>query len=234
MPPPPNRKRILVLGDSYSLGVGVHEEHTFSAQLQALLNEGRAGAPGSPEYDVINCSVSGYATLQERQHFEILAPIYRPDVVVLAMVLNDDASWRSDVANGYFHVPTKYERLLNVWSLLQFLRHEARKPSPEFSGSLKEVLRLKELCDRQNAKLVVFAFRNFPVQMGWEKLVRTMSEGLAGSGVPFLDTGEKFLANRDWREFLVHAGGDLHPNEIAHRDAAEQVADLFRTHGILP
>ena len=231
MPPPPNRKRILVLGDSYALGVGVHEEHTFSAQLQALLNADR---PDAQAYDVINCGVSGYATRQERQHYEILAPVYRPDVVVLAMVVNDDTSWRSDVQNGYFHTPTKYERLFYLWTLMQYLRHEGRKPPPDFSGSLKEVLALRELCARNNAKLAVFVFRNHPLEFGWRDLVGTISRGLAGSGVPFLDTGERFLAGRNWQDLVVHAGGDLHPNEVGHRDAAEQVAALLKTNGIVP
>lgn len=230
---PANVRRILVLGDSFALGVGVHEPDTFSVQLQRILNEDPSGS-SETRHEVINCGVSGYSTVQERALLEIIGPEYRPDLVVLAMVLNDDSSWRSDVNNGYFHAPSKYEYYFNVFALTQRYRHEMRKPPADFRGSLQEVLRMQEIARSIDAKLVAFAFRNHPLDDGpWRNLVETMGTGLRGSGVAWLDVGDALLRQHDWKSLIVHPDGDLHPNEIAHLSAAEQIAHLIHEQKLL-
>ena len=233
VPKPPDVRRIMVLGDSYVLGVGVHEEDTFTSRLEAIL-AADPSTPAGTRHEVINCGVSGYSTLQERQLFEILGPVYQPDIVIVGMVLNDDSSWRSDVANGYFHVPGRLEQLSLITRGIQFARHEGRKPPADFSSSLREILTLQKLTEALGAKLVVFSFRNHPLRDSpWETLASTMSKGLAGTGVPWLDVGDRIVDEQNWTSLLVHPGGDMHPNEIVHQSAAEQVAELLRDHGLL-
>lgn len=233
VPKPPDVRRILALGDSYVLGVGVHEEDTFTSRLQAAL-AADPSTPAGTHYEVINCGVSGYSTLQERQLFEIIGPVYQPDIVIVGMVLNDDSSWRSDVANGYFHVPSRLEQLSMITRGVQFARHEGRKPPPDFLSSLNEILTLQKLTEGQGAKLVVFSFRNHPLRDSpWGTLASTMSKGLAGTGVPWLDVGDRIVDEETWTSLLVHPDGDMHPNEIVHQSAAEQVAELLRDHGLL-
>ena len=233
VPAPPNRRRILALGDSYTVGIGVYEEDTLTVQLQALLNAD-ASAHGGTTYDVINCGVSGFGTRQERRMFEILGPVYQPDIVIVAMVFNDDMSFRSEVEHGYVHVPDKFEQLLFTWGMVQFMRHEQRRPPANFVGSLEEARMLRDLCARQHARLVVVAFRHQPLWFAWESLIKTMSAGLAGdSGVAWLDLGDRLLADHAGELLVVHPGGDRHPNEIAHRSAAEQLAELLRAHDML-
>lgn len=233
IPKPAEVRRILVLGDSYALGVGVHEEDTVAARLQTLLNADANPAAGV-RYEVINCAVSGYSTLQERLLFEILAPVYQPDIVLLGMVMNDDSSWRSDVANGYFHEPSRFEGLFLIWHLIQYGLHEGRKPETDFSGSLKEVRLLGELTAAANARLVAFSFRNHPLTFtAWRTLGQTMSAGLAGSDIPWLDVGDRLVDDQTWERLLVYPRGDFHPNEIAHQSAADQLAELLRSHGLV-
>lgn len=225
---PAGRRRVLLLGDSYTLGVGVHEEDTFAVQLQSLLNNPSAAGRGE-SFEVVNCGVSGYATKQERQMFEILGPMLRPDIVVLTMVLNDDRSWRTDVANGDFPQSTKYERLFRTFGLAKAAAGRHSTQPRDFRGSLAEVLALKKLVEATGARLVVVSFRNQPLWYGdWKNLVDTISAGLAGTGVPFLDIGDALVTEENWRSLLVHADGDNHPNEIAHRSAAKQIAELLR------
>ena len=230
---PANVRRILVLGDSFALGVGVHERDTFSAQLERTLNKDLSESP-EIRYEVINCGVSGYSTTQERALLEIIGPEYRPDVVVLAMVSNDDSSWRSDVNNGYFHTPNKYEYFFNIFGLTQSYRHEMQKPPADFRESLQQVLQMRDIAQRIDAKLVAFAFRPHPLDAGpWRALIDTIAPGLRGSGVPWLDVGELLLSQNDWQSLIVHPDGDMHPNEIAHLSAAEQIADLLHAQKIL-
>lgn len=80
---PPDRRRVLVLGDSYVFGVGVDEEHVFSTRLRQRLERGGA------RVEVVNAGVSGYSTDQQLVLLQELGPRLAPDVVVLVMCDND-------------------------------------------------------------------------------------------------------------------------------------------------
>ena len=114
IPRPENTVRILVLGDSHTLGVGVHEEDTFAYQLESLLNE-RAEKSGSGKtYEVINCGVSGYGTQEERMFYYIMASKYEPDIVLLMMTPDDDRNWVDDLKMDNFESPAQIERFLSA------------------------------------------------------------------------------------------------------------------------
>jgi hypothetical protein len=232
IPAPAHRRRILALGDSFTLGVGVHEEHTFSRRLEHLLNADAEARQLDVRYDVVNCGVSGYSTREERLIFELLTPIYRPQIIVLAMVFNDNRSWRSEVEQGYVHNETKYERLFLIWNAIQDRRSEWRTAPLDFSGSVREVLLLRDLVARAGARLVVVAFRHVPMDEQWRALIQSLARGLTGSDVPWLDLGDRILADHRAEDLVVHEI-DQHPNELAHEAAAIEIAELLRRRGML-
>lgn len=80
---PPGVRRIVVLGDSFTFGTGVEFADTFSKRLERRLNE--SGRP----YQVINFGVSGYDTIRELATFREVAAAFKPDLVIVAYVLND-------------------------------------------------------------------------------------------------------------------------------------------------
>jgi len=80
----PGVKRVLVLGDSYTWGYAVAEEEAFPQTAERLLKE-----RGHPDIEVINAGIPDYNSRQERQLLEKLLPIYQPDAVFLAYVVND-------------------------------------------------------------------------------------------------------------------------------------------------
>lgn len=77
--PGPGQRRVLLLGDSHTVGWGVEEEETFAARL------GRA----RPGLDVLNAGAPGYGTRQEWLLLERLGPALKPDSVVLVFHQND-------------------------------------------------------------------------------------------------------------------------------------------------
>jgi hypothetical protein len=77
--------RILVLGDSITLGWGVNDDETFCCQLQQRLNEGTPAR----HVEVINAGVAGYSTIQEAALLRRLAPELRPDLVLVGFYWND-------------------------------------------------------------------------------------------------------------------------------------------------
>jgi lysophospholipase L1-like esterase len=92
--------RVLVLGDSVAFGLGVRDEETYPAHLEALLRERGADAA------VFNSGVPGYDTLQEGIVFRRLADEVQPGVVVVTWLYNDilpqrEAGRAVQVLDGY-------------------------------------------------------------------------------------------------------------------------------------
>jgi lysophospholipase L1-like esterase len=77
--PPPNMRRVLVLGDSFAYGIGVADDETFSARLAAL----------DPRLEVLNSGVNGYGTGQELLLLREYAATLHPDLVLVAFFWND-------------------------------------------------------------------------------------------------------------------------------------------------
>lgn len=93
---PAGVKRILMLGDSMTVGWGVEQSECFAGRLDALLNDGSA-PPGSPgtRHEVVNCGwASWYTTDGAYVFLKHRIDELDPDLVVLDFFLNDPAELR--------------------------------------------------------------------------------------------------------------------------------------------
>lgn len=95
----PGTTRIVGLGDSVAFGFGVEEPKTYLRQLENLLNRST-----DKKFEVINAAVTGYNTFQERKFLEDGVLKFKPDIIILSLVLND--------IGGDFHVPNMVYRTL--------------------------------------------------------------------------------------------------------------------------
>jgi len=75
--------RVAFLGDSVTMGAGIEPREAYPQVLESLL---RAQGRG---IEVFNVALWGWSTRQERIAYERLVRKYRPDLVVLAVCLND-------------------------------------------------------------------------------------------------------------------------------------------------
>lgn len=73
------RRRILCVGDSFTLGLGVESRDAFPSLLEA----------GLPDTEVINAGVLAWGTSQEWLWFEREGQRYSPDVLILEFFVND-------------------------------------------------------------------------------------------------------------------------------------------------
>lgn len=76
--------RIIMLGDSVAEGYGVHLEDTVGKQLESLLNRNN-----EKNVEVINIAMAGLNTFQEAHLLEIIGLKYKPDMIIIAHILND-------------------------------------------------------------------------------------------------------------------------------------------------
>lgn len=82
---PPNTYRILLLGDSYTFGIGSNLEDTFAKRLEKKLNE----KGGTIHYEVINGGCSSYSPLLEYLFLIHKGLALGPDLVILNYDLSD-------------------------------------------------------------------------------------------------------------------------------------------------
>ncbi|MCB9652755.1 MAG: SGNH/GDSL hydrolase family protein [Deltaproteobacteria bacterium] len=73
------KRRMLVIGDSFVWGFGVEARDRFSEVIEA----------GHPEWEILNAGVSGYATDQEYLALKGTGLAFKPDVVLLLVYEND-------------------------------------------------------------------------------------------------------------------------------------------------
>jgi hypothetical protein len=229
IPTPEGTFRILALGDSYTLGAGVYEQDTFAARLEARLNAG-AGARGGPlRFEVVNAGVSGYSTRDERVSYERYTSAYEPQLVLIAMVFNDDLSFVEEAKLGYLSV-SEPRNLSNLAARILELQQGER--TYDYGSTVRELLQLNESCRQRGARLAVVIFRHESWEP-WIRLVHDVTEGVRGTGIPVLDLGPILLKDHRPEELTVHPA-DGHPNEIAHRLAAEEIERFLHAEGMIP
>jgi lysophospholipase L1-like esterase len=84
-PAPPGVFRIVTVGDSVTMGAGVEEQDTYSAQLAATL---AARHPGH-RFEVINAGLAGLDIVQIVGRLENVGLPYDPNLVVYGWTMND-------------------------------------------------------------------------------------------------------------------------------------------------
>ena len=82
--PRPAARRIVVLGDSVSFGLGVDQDEIYPAVLERRLNAGRR-----QDWDVINLAIFAYNTADELESLRTDGLKHRPELVILEFYMND-------------------------------------------------------------------------------------------------------------------------------------------------
>ncbi|MEE8483410.1 MAG: SGNH/GDSL hydrolase family protein [Nitrospinota bacterium] len=77
------RSRILLLGDSFTLGYGVSDGETVPFYLESLLTKSGRGV------EVINGGIGGTTIIQQKRLYEKYGETLEPDEVILLFCLND-------------------------------------------------------------------------------------------------------------------------------------------------
>jgi hypothetical protein len=77
--------RVVLIGDSFSMGSGVLYQDSYAALLDRMLEEKRHGQ----RYQVINVAMAGLATVGVMNRFENVGLRYDPDLVIYGYTIND-------------------------------------------------------------------------------------------------------------------------------------------------
>jgi lysophospholipase L1-like esterase len=246
-PKPPGVRRVVILGDSFAEGQGVQEADTLARVLGRLLEERTPG-----RYEVRNCGRRGTDFPEIYEAFDDVLP-YEPDLVVYTLTLNDAVQppdfrarqsylndWILDRTNApddpdaptSFVRPRVFDFVSDRVEALVTGRETTRWYLDMWSDANREgwertqdyLREMKRRLNQKGARLLVAPWplfvsldRGYPFTPAHE----TIRRFCIGARIPHHDLLPVFLWRRT-SDFWVHPV-DHHPNEVAHRLAAESL-----------
>ena len=252
----PNPLRIAVIGDSITDGSGVQPEDAYPGRLERYLNLNRATRPAR-----VDVFAEGGASTDYQLRFLPDALAAGADVVVLGICLNDTEDmhrpeeykgWRQEavprVPGGWAGAMVRRSRLLHWLNLKrEFLRtrrahlaYYRRIYDPAYSGwkRFEEALgAFRRQCRDAGVPLVALVFPMLSWDMGRDTYPLRFAQDavlgvLSDSGIPAVDLLRTFEGKASVRlEVIPKIDG--HPNEIAHRMAADTLFRFLLEEGIL-
>ena len=191
----PGTRRVMMLGDSVTLGYGLRPEQAYPQVLQDLLD-----ARGPPA-EVFNVAFSGWSTRQERIAYERIGRRYRPDDVVVAVCLNDIPEIHNNLARPPHLLQALHARSALVRRLVGAQRREIHDveelfTAPEspsvrdaFARFFEELRQLRGEVEADGGRfgLAVLPFRVQLDTPGTPSVQERIAAFCAGQGIPFLD-----------------------------------------------
>ena len=237
---PPGTRRVLVLGDSVTAGLGVTWEATFVHRLEEMLNAGSSAGP----VEVIAAAVPGWNTVAQRSWFFAEGRGFDPDAVLLLYVSNDNEAllpwgpvppqpwrvrvwqWLADHSRVVEAATFVYRRYRprppdpETWRILQEMRtsrarrgEEPHAFEPDDPGWLASREALAAIAAETRARGIPFAIVLY--NLGGSDapaVLERLREFSAESGVPVVDSLSWF-AGRPAVEWINMS---LHPNDDGH------------------
>ncbi len=249
---PPRRagvRRVMVLGDSFTEGQGVREADTYPRVLERLLQEAEPG-----RWEVLNCGHRGADFPQLYVMFEQQVLPSDPDLVLYGMVLNDVAQTpafgkRYPAINDWIREqraepPAWWPRSLGFVKdrlaarrigeeSTRWYREMYAEPNREGWASTERLI--KQMAERMRARGGRLAIALWPLLVDLEtsypfaEVHRQIADFCRANGIPLVDLLPT-LRTRPARALWVYPA-DRHPNEMAHRLAAESLALALRDLG---
>lgn len=246
--------RIAVLGDSFSFAPFMQFDDAFPKKLERMLNLNESALKA----EVINFGVPGYSTRNELSSL-VKAFKYHSDLIILQITLNDSqiklptTGLTGENQFGAFTPPENWQRIYRYWQSAGFISERIhnfqtkdayvnyyfdlvnRKRSwKSFSKALRKIGRLSRRRDIPVVAVIFPLFGlplddNYPFHPVHEKFQLALQE----NEIPYLDLF-KLYKGLPLERLQVIPGVDFHPNEIAHRMAAEEIYTWMAKNSYLP
>jgi hypothetical protein len=237
--------RVVSLGDSFAWGASVEFEDAYPQRLERGLVR-RRGEP----WEVVSLALPGMNTVDQAAQLEAEGLGYAPDVVLLGYVLNDSedeqaaetrraADWVRDrrttrpwyersalfrLVGARLHATAENRRRIAGY------RSMYARDAPGWMASRDALHRMGALCRARGVPFVVAIFPLFgnPLDDGYpfSEVHATVAAAAASAGARVVDLLPVYRGLR--ADLLVVDGADdEHPNEIAHRLAANAMLKVL-------
>lgn len=227
--------RILFTGDSFTLGMGVRDEHTLPVQFDNALKE-----KGFTSIETLNFGVTASNTAEQIVFLENYAIRFQPDVVILVVFLNDanrrgisNFISRSDILRKYRRksyfinaFAGGIERMSTHQRMVRHYREGYEEDSDGWQSIQTSLKKAKSLSNDRGFELFVSVYPalyslddNYP----FKEIHAKLNDFCSAENIAFIDLLGGFIGQTD-KEMWVHRT-DQHPNEVAHALAADFLAE---------
>ena len=226
-----NKKTVLLLGSSITLGWGVKEDKTIRAVLEKKLGE---------NYQVLNGGIGNYNLARSVKKYErSWRDIVKPNFIVLHYFINDAEYLPPSVDNPFFRNSQLAVILYHIFqgliqgssdisALVKHYKNVYELKSRGYKEMLFAMDQLKKIADKDETKVIlamipdIHQLKNYPFKFVHEKMKSLATD----HGWLYID----FLENlgRHKGPSLWTIPGDPHPNGTAHRLMAEQLFPLLK------
>lgn len=248
---PANTYRIAVVGDSFAYGYGNLFDDAFPKRLERILNLNIT----QPRVEVMNFSVPGYSSRNEVLAVRRVLKEWSPDLIFLEITLNDPEmkqfnphdkkmAGSEPVTGGVFDywksLAWAVSRIRNTMSVHETRRYyqklfEDDRTLSNFRVSLRNIA---NAASKANVKLAAVIFPLFSFSLEDDSYpffhAHDVIHDILGSlGVPYLDLYPRFRGLDPYR-LQADPVLDPHPNEIAHRIAAEELYYWLPKNNLVP
>jgi lysophospholipase L1-like esterase len=207
-PPNPHKEgtRIVVLGDSVLMPMGVADHDSAPRLLEGLLAQTLDGGA----YEVVNLAEGGWDTLQEEALLRRRALALQPDLVVVGLTPNDGQQYvmidgqlvlsefinDAEARGGHFLARRSY---LWNWIWLAWKAYgvgtNALHAAPQGQSVLASLMRMAEMTHAAGARMAILCLPSLPadridatVSCLWSDVVAWSQQ----TGIPLLDLAPKY------------------------------------------
>jgi hypothetical protein len=193
-----SRPRLVMIGDSHTMGWGVQDEETFASLL--------ASEKG---YPTVNLGAGSYGTPRELRRLELDANLRPDDVVVLQYCDNDLAENRRFLATGR----------VGPYELSEFQQFiGAYRPTPAETWPVSALLA---------RSLWRGVMNQAPQEMGIHRATEAEKQVTADPATVFLEVLKKFPVLQGHRVVLVVINAELTSHLLPGRDRIEKAGITF-------
>ncbi|WP_034061036.1 SGNH/GDSL hydrolase family protein [Lacinutrix jangbogonensis] len=220
-----NTHKIAVLGDSFTMGTGVHEEEMYVPQIENKLNQ----LDPEFQYEALNFGVSGYALTNYKTILEQNALKYNPDLVVIGFCAsNDHYQIGNDFSMADFKIKPKknvfWDSYLKKLLIIKLNSKEAKPVSYDDKHTRyidNQFKTFQDVFTKNNSKGLVFYMDLVydPIRVAQIKLLAEKNNLL------FLDISEFFQDKNLFQCILNEL--DPHPNGKANQIFANKLSNFI-------
>ncbi len=242
----PDTHRIVSLGDSFAWGAGVEFEDAYPQRLERMLRRRR-----HERWEVVNLARPGMNTVEEAAQLADEGLGYDPELVLLGYCLNDsEDETAAELRRARDWEELREERqarrrltLLDRSALFRFVGERLRATSEtrqrianyraqyrdDYSGWIagrRALADMGRLCRARRIPLLVVVFPLFGNPLDddypFAEVQAAVDRAAAGAGARVVDLLPAYRGLH-WELLVVDGVNDEHPNEIAHRIAANVI-----------
>ena len=243
----PGVYRIFTFGDSVTMGWGVSNDSTYSAQLEKLLN---SQACSGTKFQVISAGVNAYPqVLTVRRLQRVMEDGYRPDAVVLAFSFNTGFDQLADLQGAekeqflkkvevksivrrsalynftvegllrnWVYYRLRGRIMLGTWDTAESL------PNPPADHYIKELQAAKQAADEHHAQLIFLLMGTKGEFQATHSYQKAMAQFAKENNIPLVNMMDVVRNQNQDAVFMDH----VHPTVAGHALIAEQLASTVR------